>query len=70
MLIVFIILIYPIICAFTVAHLNARGMLPGTKNYKQIQNVEAARSAAIMARYRATEDEFLGQRMKALEAPK
>jgi hypothetical protein len=76
LIILIIVLLYPLVTAGGLVYLNTKGLLPGTPNYRQMQQIrsaqasaEIARAAAISARYRAQEDGFITQQL-ALEAPK
>lgn len=67
---VLIIILYPLLVGAILIPLNQKGMLPGTYRYRQIQELETARQAPIIARYRMKENELLDKQMLALEAPK
>lgn len=72
-----LVMIYPLILIVILVGLNQKGMLVGTWRYKLTRErafaahqVEATRQAAIMARYRMSENEMLEKSIKQLEAPK
>lgn len=69
-LLIMIFMLYPVLIGVILIPLNQRGMLPGTYRYRQVQELEQARQATIIARYRLRENELLDKQMLALEAPK
>lgn len=69
-LLVVILLLYPVLVGVILIPLNQKGMLPGTYRYRQVQELEQARQATIITRYRMKENELLDKQMLALEPPK
>lgn len=71
-MIILLILIWPLVTLVVLLELNARSMLPGTKNYRLDQlereaemNTARARQAAIESRYREHEDEHITRQLEA-----
>lgn len=69
-ILVLIIILYPVLVGAILIPLNQKGMLPGTYRYRQVRELEMARQATIITRYRMRENELLDKQMLALEAPK